>query len=353
MSVEATTNPMEHPGATAFHPPAGSVRPRRGMRWHGHGRRKILTVCTSAAAVPALEVEHLHKRYGERVALEDVSFSVAPGEIFGILGPNGAGKTSTVECAQGLRSVEAGVVRVFGLDPQRDAAPLRGRIGSQLQASGLPDRLKVWEALDLFASLTPAVRGTPDLLDRWGLTERRNTCFADLSGGERQRLFVALALVGAPEIIFLDELTQGLDPTGRQVAWQLIREIRDRGCTVVLVTHYMDEAERLCDRLAVINHGRVVATGTARQLIARSRAEIRVHFNTDATELSWLNTIEGVREVLRRGPHVQVRGVGALLARVAAALVENGVIPADLCVEQPTLEDAYVQLTTPTTAEHA
>jgi ABC-2 type transport system ATP-binding protein len=292
----------------------------------------------------AVEVEHLGKRYGEKAVLEDVSFSVARGEIFAILGPNGAGKTTTVEVVQGLRARDRGVVRVLGLDPQRDTRELRRRIGSQLQASALPDRLRVWEALDLFGSLTPGVGDWEAMLKRWGLADQRHTPFGNLSGGQRQRLFVALALLGAPEVVFLDELTQGLDPAARRVAWGLIREIRERGTTVLLVTHYMDEAEQLADRVAVIDQGRVVATGTAQELIARSQEGIRVRFSTDREDISFLESIDGVREVARRGPNVEVGGTGPVLARVAASLVDHGIVPADLRMQQPTLEDAYMQL---------
>jgi ABC-2 type transport system ATP-binding protein len=207
--------------------------------------------------------------------------------------------------------------------------------------------MKVSEALDLFAAMTPGATSRTDLLERWGLVAQRNTCFADLSGGQRQRLFVALALIGPRELVFLDELTQGLDPAARRVAWELIRGIRDQGCAVVLVTHYMDEAEHLCDRLAVIDRGRVVATGRAQELLARSRAETCVSFTSDQTELAWLHAVEGVTGVVRYGRRVEVTGHGPLLASVMAALFDRGIAPADLCVEQPTLEDAYVQLTGP------
>ena len=302
----------------------------------------------AASDTVAVQVEHLRKAYGGQVAVQDVSFSVAAGEIFGILGPNGAGKTTTVECAQGLRRADGGLVRVLGLDAARDRRELRRRVGSQLQSSALPDRLKIWEALDLFASMTPHGARWPVLLERWGLADKRNSSFADLSGGQAQRLFVALALLGAPQVVFLDELTQGLDPAGRRVAWELIREIRDDGATVVLVTHYMDEAEQLCDRLAVIDHGRVIAQGTPQGLIAQSSSGIRIRFSTLAADVSWLLAIHGVRELTRRGQHVQIRGDGAVLALVASALVDHGIVPVDLRVEQPTLEDAYLQLTTRT-----
>ncbi len=219
---------------------------------------------------PVIEVDHLRKRYGVFEAVKDVSFAVQQGEIFGILGPNGAGKTTTLECIQGLREPSAGSIRLLGLDAVTQRPQLRGRIGSQLQDSALPDRLKVWEALDLFASLSPNGPDWRVLLDQWGLTEKAKTSFADLSGGQRQRLFIALALVNDPEVVFLDELTQGLDPGARRVAWDLIRQIREGGTTVVIVTHYMDEAEQLCDRLAVVAGGEVIATGTPQALIANS-----------------------------------------------------------------------------------
>jgi ABC-2 type transport system ATP-binding protein len=292
----------------------------------------------------AIEVQHVRKRYGDKLALRDISFSVARGEIFGILGPNGAGKTTTVEILQGLRTADGGRVRVLGLDSERDSAQLRRRIGSQLQASALPDRLKVWEALDLFGSLTPWGGDWEAMLECWGLAAQRDTSFGELSGGQRQRLFVALALLGSPEVVFLDELTQGLDPAARRVAWGLVREIRDSGATVVLVTHYMDEAEQLADRLAVIDQGRVVAIGSAQELIARSQSGIRVRFSTEQADVSFLEAVDGVREVTRRGPQVEVRGSGPLLALVGAALVEHRIVPADLRVQQPTLEDAYMQL---------
>jgi ABC-2 type transport system ATP-binding protein len=296
---------------------------------------------------PAIEVEHLVKCYGNHVAVHDVSFTVAPGEVFGILGPNGAGKTSAVECLQGLRRPDGGRVRVLGLDPQADASALRRRIGSQLQDSALPDRMRVWEALDLFASLAPGGRDPGDLLKEWGLVDSRDRAFADLSGGQRQRLFVALALVGRPEVVFLDELTQGLDPAARRVAWSLVREVRDRGTTVVLVTHHMDEAQRLCDRLAVVAAGRVVAQGTAQELIARSGGGLAVRFAINRPDVSWLEDLEPVESVQRRGAQVEVRGHGPVLAVVAAALVRQGETPVDLRVEQPSLEDVYMQLTTP------
>jgi len=294
---------------------------------------------------PVIAVERLRKSYGSKVAVDDVSFHVAEGEIFGLLGPNGAGKTTTVECLQGLRRADGGRLQVLGLDPQTEAQTLRKRIGSQLQESALPDRIKVWEALDLFASFVPGAPDWRTLIDQWGLSEKRNSAFSSLSGGQRQRLFVALALVNNPQVVFLDEMTAGLDPAARRMAWGLIRAIRDRGTTVVLVTHFMDEAEHLCDRLAVFDGGRIAAIGPPQELVARYAAGIRVVFTCNHFDPSWIEKVPNVRRVTRAGPRVEVEGDGPVLAFVAAALVAHGVAPADLRLEQPTLEDVFLKLT--------
>jgi ABC-2 type transport system ATP-binding protein len=292
-----------------------------------------------------IEVNNLRKRYGSHVAVADVSFQVSQGEIFGLLGRNGAGKTTTVECLQGLRRADGGRVRVLGLDPQRQTQQLRRRIGCQLQEAALPDRLKVWEALDLFASLASATTDWRILMDQWGLADKRTASFAGLSGGQRQRLFVALALVNDPEVVFLDELTQGLDPAARRVAWGLIRAIRDRGATVVLVTHYMDEAEQLCDRLAVVEGGRIVAADTPQGLISRFGGPIKISFTPDGHDVRFLEDVAHVRAVRRRGDRIEAEGTGPVLALVAAELVSRGLVPHDLRVEQPTLEDVFLRLT--------
>ena len=224
-----------------------------------------------------IEVSGLRKTYGSLVAVDDLSFSIRAGEIFGVLGPNGAGKTTTVESIAGLRRPDAGTVRVLGLDPVADGPTLRQRLGVQLQQATLPDRLKVWEALELFASLYEAPADWRRLIEQWDLTEKRNATFASLSGGQRQRLFIALALVGDPDVVILDELTSGLDPQARRDTWEMIRAVRDAGTTVVLVTHFMDEAERLCDRLAIIDGGRIVAQGPPRDLIALAEHDIHPH----------------------------------------------------------------------------
>jgi ABC-2 type transport system ATP-binding protein len=294
---------------------------------------------------PVLAVEGLRKTYGSLVAVQDVSFEVAEGEIFGILGPNGAGKTTTVECVQGLRSYDGGRVSVLGLDPRTHVAAIQKQIGSQLQESALPDRIKVWEAIDLFGSLSEDGPSQEELLGDWGLAEKRAARFGSLSGGQKQRLFVALALVNDPKLVFLDEMTTSLDPSSRRVAWDLIRRIRERGTTVVLVTHFMDEAENLCDRLVVIDEGRVKAEGSPQQLIGRFGGDARVRFTADGVDLSWLGAAPGVREVAQDRGRYEVRGDGPLLANVASALVSHGIAPMDLRTERATLEDVFLTLT--------
>jgi ABC-2 type transport system ATP-binding protein len=292
-----------------------------------------------------IDVRGLRKTYGSLVAVDDVSFSVRPGEIFGILGPNGAGKTTTVESVAGLRRPDAGTVRVLGLDPERDGRQLRQRLGVQLQQATLPERLKVWEALELFASFYEAPADWRRLVEQWDLTQKRGASFASLSGGQRQRLFIALALVGDPEVVILDELTSGLDPQARRATWELVRAVRDAGTTVVLVTHFMDEAERLCDRLAIIDEGRIVSQGSPRDLIAGLGLEPRVRFTANGSELGFLEAVAGVSRVTREGGEAVVHGHGPILAQVATALAEHEIHPFDLRAEQPSLEDVFLALT--------
>jgi ABC-2 type transport system ATP-binding protein len=294
---------------------------------------------------PIISVQNLRKTYGKTVAVDDISFEVAQGEIFGFLGPNGAGKTTTVECLQALRNPDSGKISVIGLDPARQAQELRRRVGSQLQESALPDRIKVWEALDLFASVTGKIVDWHPLLEQWGIAEKRKSSFAALSGGQKQRLFIALSLVNNPEVVFLDEMTTGLDPAARRVAWDLIRAVRDRGTTVVLVTHFMDEAENLCDRVAIVDKGKIVASDSPQGLVAAYATDIRVLFSTDKPDLAFLEQVSGVKNITRRGDRVEVEGSGSLLALVAAALVEHGIVPPDLRVEQPSLEDVFLKVT--------
>jgi ABC-2 type transport system ATP-binding protein len=293
-----------------------------------------------------IEVAGLRKQYGGKVAVRDVSFTVERGEIFGILGPNGAGKTTTVECAEGLRTPDGGTVRVLGLDPRRDAGELRRRVGVQLQESQLPDRLKVWEALRLYASFYPNPADPERLIQDWGLAEKRDTPFGKLSGGQKQRLFITLALVGNPEIAFLDELTTGLDPQARSDTWDLIERIRDTGVTVVLVTHFMAEAERLCDRLAVIDRGTVVAIDTPAGLVAGVDAEQRIRFRTASPfDERLLSGLPGVTGVTRTGDRVVITGKGDLLYTVTSVLARNQIVAAELRVEQASLDTAFAALT--------
>ncbi|MFC3503008.1 ABC transporter ATP-binding protein [Micromonospora krabiensis] len=296
--------------------------------------------------MPVIEVTNLHKRYGDLVAVDDVSFSVAAGEIFGVLGPNGAGKTTTVECVAGLRVPDGGGVSVLGLDPRRDASQLRQRVGVQLQESQLPDRLRVGESLELYASFYRDPADPARLIDELGLGEKRNTPYRKLSGGQKQRLSVALALVGNPEIAILDELTTGLDPQARRDTWGLVERIRDRGVTVVLVTHFMEEAERLCDRVAVIDAGRVVALDTPAGLVSTVAPEQRVRFRPSAPlDDRLLTDLPEVSGVTRSGAQLVVTGTGDLLHAVTAVLARSGIVAADLRLEQSTLDDAFVELT--------
>jgi ABC-2 type transport system ATP-binding protein len=302
-------------------------------------------VAAAHAGEPVISVSGLTKRYGAVAAVRDVSFQVARAEIFGLLGRNGAGKTTTVECLQGLRRADAGEVRVLGLDPRTQAAAVRRQVGCQLQESALPSRIKVWEALQWFASFSDRGGDWEKLIDQWGLAGKRNAHFAELSGGQRQRLFVALALVNDPQIVFLDEMTTGLDPAARHVAWELIEALRARGTTVVLVTHAMEEAERLCDRVAVMEAGRIVTVGTPSGLIAKHTREVTVRFDTGGQDVSWLAAVPTVETVGEHGGQATVTGCGPVLVDVAAALAGHGLRPADLRVNQPSLEDVFLQIT--------
>jgi ABC-2 type transport system ATP-binding protein len=304
------------------------------------GRCSITLPCMSV-----IEVEHLHKRYGERVAVQDVSFRVEDGEIFGILGPNGAGKTTTVEIIEGLRHRDGGSVRVLGRDPATDNG-LREVVGAQLQDTRLPDRLKVGEAVEVFQSFYRAPADAGELLASLGLAGLEHQRFAKLSGGQRQRLSIALALIGNPRIAVLDELTTGLDPGSRRETWALIEGVRDRGVTIVLVTHAMEEAERLCDRVAVVDTGRVVALGTPDELVAGVQAGQIIRFRPSAPlEDALLTALPQVSDVRREGEDVTVAGTPDALAAVTALLARHDVFPERLRVEQATLEDAFVALT--------
>ncbi|MFI7027020.1 ABC transporter ATP-binding protein [Micromonospora sp. NPDC049900] len=293
-----------------------------------------------------IEVTNLHKRYGNTVAVDDVSFVVEAGEIFGILGPNGAGKTTTVECVSGMRTPDRGEITVLGLDPRRDRAELRERVGVQLQGHQLPDKQTVAEAMNLYRSFYRAPADGARLLEMLGLAEKRHTQYRRLSGGQQQRLSIALALVGSPAVAVLDELTTGLDPQARRDTWDLVEEVRDSGVTIVLVTHFMDEAERLCDRLALIDSGRVVALDTPAGLVARAAAEQRVRFRPSTPLVERLLTdLPEVTGVQRHGQQVVVTGTGNLLQAVTSVLIQQHIIAQELRVEQASLDDAFVTLT--------
>jgi ABC-2 type transport system ATP-binding protein len=293
-----------------------------------------------------IEVSNLHKRYGETVAVDDVSFTVERGEIFGILGRNGAGKTTTVEHIEGLRTPDGGTVRVLGLDPSRDRGTVTQRLGAQLQESALQEKLQVGEAMELYASFYDNPADGDELLELLGLSDKKHTQYRKLSGGQKQRLSIALALIGNPEIAVLDELTTGLDPQARRDTWELIKGVRDRGVTIVLVTHFMDEAERLCDRLALIEAGRVVAVDTPRGLADRVGTEQRLWFTPSADVADDLLTgLPDVTTLSRHGEEITVSGTGNFVASVVVALADRDVVPTELRLEQVTLEDAFVELT--------
>ncbi|HVT67121.1 MAG TPA: ABC transporter ATP-binding protein [Trebonia sp.] len=293
-----------------------------------------------------IEVQQLHKKYGEAVAVGDVSFTVREGEIFGILGPNGAGKTTTVECVAGLREPDGGQVSVLGLDPQRDRAELTQRVGIQLQESRLPDRLRVAEALDLFGSFYADPADQRELLEVLGLADKARTPFVKLSGGQKQRLSIALALIGSPRVAVLDELTTGLDPQARRGTWELIQRVRDRGVTIVLVTHFMEEAERLCDRVAVIDRGRVVALDSPAALAERVETGQRIQFRPSAPVDDWLlESLPEVTRVTRKGDAVVVAGTSNAVTAVMSVLARNQIVARQLRVEQAGLEDAFLALT--------
>ena len=295
---------------------------------------------------PVIEVRNLQKRYGPTDVLHGVSFTVGEGELFGLLGTNGAGKTTTVEILQGLRTADTGEVRVLGLDPAVSGDRLRRRIGAQLQDAALPERMRVGEALRLFASLHPSPRPLDELAREWQLESLWRRAFGALSGGERQRLFVALALVGRPTLVFLDELTQNLDPVARRHTWDVVRRVREAGTTVVLVTHDVEEAERLCDHIVVLDGGRVVADGTPASIVQSLGATTTVTFTDTGLDVSDLRHLPGVERVDRHGVEVQVAGTGPVLAHVGAHLVAIDRPPLDLRAELPSLEDGFVALTT-------
>ena len=296
---------------------------------------------------PVISVSNLRKSYGSTVAVEDVSLDVNQGEIFGLIGPNGAGKTTTMECVEGLRKADRGTISVLGLDPQRDASALRQRIGVQHQDGHLQKRIKVREAIDLWSTLYARVVDTEALLGQLGLESKRNAWFMTLSGGQKQRLFIALALIHDPEVVFLDELTTGLDPQARRAIWELVTGIRDRGTTVFLTTHLMEEAERLCDRVAIIDHGRLIEMGTPAGLVEKHCPERRVVFTSDGSGMAeWFAGVSTVRSVTSDGSTHTLSGEGDdFVTEVIHVIAREGVRVRGFRTETPTLEDVFLKLT--------
>ena len=296
---------------------------------------------------PVVRVSGIRKTYGPLVAIEDVSFEVQPGEIFGLIGPNGAGKTTTMECVEGLRVPDRGAISVLSMDPFHDVYRLQVRIGVQLQAAQLQKRITVREAVHLWASLYPNPVNGDRLLERLGLADKRKAWFMTLSGGQKQRLFIALALINDPELVFLDELTTGLDPQARRAIWDLIRDIRARGKTVFLTTHLMEEAERLCDRVAILDHGRIVDIDTPARLVTRHCPERAVVLATDDPDAATrLRAISQVDEVTVEASRLTIRGRGEeLVTAVIQCLAEHQIRVTDFSTVVPNLEDVFLKLT--------
>jgi ABC-2 type transport system ATP-binding protein len=300
-----------------------------------------------------VDVRDLKKTYNKVVAVDGINFTVERGEIVGLLGPNGAGKTTTIECLEGLREFDSGSISVLGINPVKDGPALRKRIGMQLQESALPNDIKVWEAMDLYASFYENPITWDPLLTRIGLAEKRNSRFSTLSGGQKQRLYIALALLNDPDVVFFDEITTGLDPQSRRVMWDLVNDIRNDGKTVFLTTHFMDEADILCDRVIIIDHGRIVATGTTEELVGQLGLENRVLFTTssDVTE-ALFETIPGFKRFDSEAEKITVSGKGDLLIKyVIDRLVDSNIPFRNIRSEHPDLEDVFLKLTGKTIRE--
>jgi len=297
-------------------------------------------------AASVVQVSGIRKTYGATVALDNVSFEVQRGEIFGLIGPNGAGKTTMLECVEGLRKPDRGTIEVLDLDPFRHRRQLQNRIGVQLQEAQLQKRIKVWEAVDLWVSLYRAPIDSVQLLERLGLADKRQAWFMTLSGGQKQRLFIALALVSDPELVFLDELTTGLDPQARRAIWDLVRGMKDRGKTVVLTTHLMEEAERLCDRVAIVEHGRVVDVGSPEALVRRHCPEQAVVLQTeDARAEGCLRALPRVTDVKREAQRLTVFGRDDLVTDIIHCVSEHRIRVTEFRTVLPNLEDVFLKLT--------
>ncbi len=299
------------------------------------------------SGAPVIRVSGIRKTYGDTIAVDEVSFEVPGGQIFGLIGPNGAGKTTTMECVEGLRKPDQGQIEVFGLDPIRNAHALQRRIGVQLQEAQLQKRIKVWEAVDLWASLFDATIDAEGVLDQLGLSDKRNAWFMTLSGGQKQRLFIALALINDPELVFLDELTTGLDPQARHTIWDLVRDIPVRGKTVFLTTHLMEEAERLCDRVAIIDHGRIIDHDTPAGLVARHCPQRSVIVSTTHPDAAaHFDALASVDTVTTEDDQLTIRGHGTdLVTETIHCLSEHRMRVTVFSTEEPTLEDVFLTLT--------
>ncbi|HUP55765.1 MAG TPA: ABC transporter ATP-binding protein [Methylomirabilota bacterium] len=305
-----------------------------------------MTVAVGAS--PAIHVRGLTKRYGDVQAVAGVDFDVAPGEVFGLLGPNGAGKTTTVEILEGLRAPDDGEVSVLGIDVARSADELKPRIGVSLQTAALYPKLTVTEVLDLFRSFYATARPTSELIDALDLGERRNAQTRVLSGGQRQRLAVALALVNDPELVFLDEPTTGLDPAARRSLWDLVLGLKAQGRTILLTTHYMEEAEVLCDRLAIMDHGKILEMGTVDELVSKRFRERAVRFDRledlSTADLEALPAVVSVKEDAREAL-LYTSDVGATIGALLALTERRGLEPQNLAIRRATLEDVFLDLT--------
>ncbi len=294
-----------------------------------------------------VEVRDLTKRYGDTVAVDGISFEIERGGVFGMVGPNGAGKTTTIECVEGLRRPDRGSVRVLGLEPWRERRALNRRIGVQLQESGLPPRLRVREAMELFAALNPRSVDRGELLERLGLGDKRDAFFARLSGGQKQRLHIALALVNDPELVFLDEITTGLDPHARRAMWELVLDVRERGVTVFLSTHFMEEAERLCDRVAIVDRGKIVALDSPAALVGRHARGTRLTLVPERpADLVRLRALPGVAAAAARDGLLEVSGEGSeFVGEALRALSASGIGFRDVRTAHANLEDVFLALT--------
>ncbi len=294
-----------------------------------------------------IKVTDIAKRYGDTIAVDGISFEVQEGEIFGLLGPNGAGKTTTMECVEGIRKLDGGTVSVFDLDPIRDAVALSERIGVQLQEAQLQKRIKVGEAVSLWASIYANSVDGNALLEQLGLEGKRDTWFMNLSGGQKQRLFIALSLINNPDVVFLDELTTGLDPQARRTIWDLVLEIKDRDKTVFLTTHLMEEAERLCDRVAIIEHGKIIALDTPTNLVTEHCPERSVVFSIDGdVELSRFENIDGLSSANQKNDEIRLVGLGdTFVSNVIHAIADQNINVLNFRTEIPTLEEVFLKLT--------